>query len=216
MTLLQTASKWNTETSNMQANKIEKDSYLWNAFNTVNVSDADQAVGIGSGLTERQLESYMVRLNYGFNERYMLTVSGRWDGASQLADGNKWDFFPSAALAWRAGEEDFVKNLGWVSNLKLRLGVGVTGNAAVAPYATKGDITSVYLPFNGMTDVLGYTTNEPYYMANQLTMATLEGICNPRIWAGRKPHSGTSDWTTASSTDGSGVAWTSTGAAPTT
>ena len=172
VTLLQTASKWNTETSNMSAQMLEKDSYLWNAFNTVNVSNTDQKVGLGSGLTERQLESYMIRLNYGFNERYMLTVSGRWDGASQLAEGNKWDFFPSAALAWRIGEESFIKdNAKWVSNLKLRLGVGVTGNAAVAPYATIGDITSFYLPFNGLTDVLGYSTNEPYYMANQLTMA---------------------------------------------
>ena len=171
VTLLQTASKWNIESSNMQASLIEKDSYLWNAFGTVNVSNADQAVGIGSDLIERQLQSYMVRLNYGFNERYMLTLSGRWDGASQLAEGNKWDFFPSAALAWRIGEESFIKNLGWISNLKVRLGVGVTGNAAVAPYDTKGDITSIYLPFNGMTDVMGYTTNEPYYMATQLTMA---------------------------------------------
>ena len=171
VTLLQTASKWNTETSNMQASLIEKDSYLWNAFNTVNVSNADQAVEIGSGIVERQLESYMIRLNYGFKERYMLTVSGRWDGASQLADGKKWDFFPSAALAWRIGEEDFIKTQAWISNLKLRFGVGVTGNAAVAPYDTKGDIMSIYLPFNGMTDVLGYTTNEPYYSANQLTMA---------------------------------------------
>lgn len=171
VTLLQTASKWNTETSNMNASLIEKDSYLWNAFNTVNPSNADQSVGLGSGLVERQLESYMIRLNYGFNERYMLTVSGRWDGASQLADGNKWDFFPSAALAWRIGEEEFMKSASWVSNLKLRLGVGVTGNAAVAPYDTKGDITSVYLPFNGLTDVIGYTTNEPYYSGTQLTMA---------------------------------------------
>lgn len=171
VTLLQTASKWNTETSRMNASLIENDSYLWNAFNTVNPANADQAVGISSGLVERQLESYMIRLNYGFNERYMLTVSGRWDGASQLADGNKWDFFPSAALAWRIGEEDFISRIGWISNLKLRFGVGVTGNAAVSPYDTKGDITSVYLPFNGMTDVLGYTTNEPYYSGTQLTMA---------------------------------------------
>ena len=197
VTLLQTASKWNTETSNMSASNIEKDSYLWNAFNTVNPSNSDQSVALGSGLVERQLQSYMIRLNYGFNERYMLTVSGRWDGASQLADGNKWDFFPSAALAWRLGEEDFIKNLGWVSNLKLRLGVGVTGNAAVSPYDTKGDITSIYLPFNGMTDVLGYTTNEPYYTANQLTMANPNlgwekttqwnigldyGFLNGRVW----------------------------------
>ncbi|MBQ9356903.1 MAG: TonB-dependent receptor [Prevotella sp.] len=175
VTLLQTASKWNTETSNMSAQMIEKDSYLWNAFNTVNVTSTDQKVGLGSGLTERQLESYMIRLNYGFNDRYMLTVSGRWDGASQLAEGNKWDFFPSAALAWRVSEEDFMKQAPWVSNLKVRLGVGVTGNAAVAPYATKGDITSFYLPFNGLgRDLIGYSTNEPYYMASQLTMANPE------------------------------------------
>ena len=116
----------------------------------------------------------MVRLNYGFNERYLLTVSGRWDGASQLADGHKWDFFPSAALAWRIGEEEFIKNISWISNLKVRLGVGVTGNSAVSPYATKGDITSIYLPFNGMENVLGYTTNEPYYSGTQLTMANPE------------------------------------------
>lgn len=174
VTLLQTASKWNTETSGMNAVNIAKDSYLWNAFNTVDVTNADNKVGISSGLTDRQLESYMVRLNYGFNERYLLTVSGRWDGASQLAEGHKWDFFPSAALAWRITEEDFMKSVDWVSNLKLRLGVGVTGNAAVNPYETLGDITSIYLPFNGMENVLGYTTNEPYYSGTQLTMANPE------------------------------------------
>lgn len=175
LTLLQTASKWNIENSNIKAEGIEKDSYLWNAMGTVDVTDATKKVTIGSGLTDRQLESYMIRLNYGFNERYLLTVSGRWDGASQLADGHKWDFFPSAALAWRIGEEDFIKNLNWVSSLKLRLGVGVTGNSAVAPYNTKGDITGIYLPFNGadgkLWNVLGYTTNEPYYSGTQLTMA---------------------------------------------
>ena len=175
VTLLQTASKWNTETSGMSAVNIAKDSYLWNAFNTIDVTNADNKASMSSGITERQLESYMVRLNYGFNERYLLTVSGRWDGASQLAEGHKWDFFPSAALAWRIGEESFIKdNAKWVSNLKLRLGVGVTGNSAVSPYATKGDITSIYLPFNGMENVLGYTTNEPYYSGTQLTMANPE------------------------------------------
>lgn len=197
VTLLQTASKWNTETSYMNANNIAKDSYLWNAFETVNPTDADQAVKLGSGITDRQLESYMIRLNYGFNERYMVTLSGRWDGASQLADGNKWDFFPSAALAWRASEEEFIKNIQWISNLKVRLGVGVTGNAAVSPYDTKGDITGIYVPFNGVGDVLGYTTNEPFYMKDQLTMANPDlgwekttqwnigldfGFLNSRIW----------------------------------
>lgn len=171
VTLLQTASKWDVETSSMSAQGLAKNSYLWNAFGTVDLNNADYKASMNSNITERQLESYMIRLNYGFNERYLLTVSGRWDGASQLAPGHKWDFFPSAALAWRIGEEEFIKNVSWISNLKLRLGLGVTGNAAVSPYQTIGDITSIYLPFNGMDNVLGYTTNEPYYSANQLTMA---------------------------------------------
>ena len=87
VTLLQTASAWNIEESSMAANKIAKPSYLWNAFGTIDLTNTDHKASMGSGITERQLTSYMVRLNYGFNERYLLTVSGRWDGASQLADG---------------------------------------------------------------------------------------------------------------------------------
>lgn len=171
VTLLQTASSWNIEESSMNANNIAKPSYLWNAFGSVDILNKDNKAGMGSGLTERQLTSYMVRLNYGFDERYLLTVSGRWDGASQLSEGHKWDFFPSAALAWRINQESFLKDVSWISNLKLRLGFGTTGNAAVSPYATKGDITSIYLPFNGMSNQIGYTTNEPYYMKDQLIMA---------------------------------------------
>jgi hypothetical protein len=111
-------------------------------------------------------------LNYSFDSRYLLTVSGRWDGASQLAEGQKWDFFPSAALAWRIINEGFMKSTGnMVTDLKLRVGVGTTGNAAVAPYETKGDILAIFLPFNGLANQLGYTTNEPYYSRDQLSMA---------------------------------------------
>lgn len=174
VTLLQTASSWNIEDSSMSANNIPKSSYLWNAFDTIDVTNADNNVGIGSGLTERQLSSYMIRLNYGFDDRYLLTVSGRWDGASQLAEGNKWDFFPSAALGWRIDKESFMESTDWISQLKLRLGVGTTGNAAVDPYATKGDIASIFLPFNNLSNQIGYTTNEPYYSRNQLSMANPE------------------------------------------
>lgn len=88
-----------------------------------------------------------------------------------MSEGNKWNFFPSAALAWRVNQEEFLRNVSWLDNLKLRVGLGVTGNAAIDPYATKGDITSFYLPFNGMNNVLGYATNEPYYTKDQLSMA---------------------------------------------
>lgn len=171
ITLLQTASSWNIESSSMNASNIAKPSYLWNAFGSVDITNSDNKAGMSSGLTERQLTSYMVRANYGFNERYLLTVSGRWDGASQLAEGHKWDFFPSAALAWRMNQEAFLENASWLDNLKLRVGFGTTGNSAVDPYATKGDIASIYLPFNGLDNQVGYTTNEPYYTKDQLSMA---------------------------------------------
>lgn len=109
VTLLQTTSKWNCETSSMAANNIEKDSYLWNAFGTVDITNKDNGTSMSSGINDHHLESYMIRLNYGFNDRYMLTISGRWDGASQLAEGHKWNFFPSAAIAWRVNEEAFMK-----------------------------------------------------------------------------------------------------------
>src|SRR5690606_27396130 len=139
------------------------------------ITNADNKASMSSGINQRQLSSYMARLNYGFDNRYLLTVSGRWDGASQLGDGtSKVDFFPSAALAWRLDNEEFIRNVSWINNLKLRLGVGTTGNAAVNPYATKGAISSIYLPFNGISNQIGFTTNEPYYTANQLTLANAE------------------------------------------
>lgn len=171
VTLLQTASSWDYETSAMSAAYIAKPSYLWNAFGTVDLTDSKQDASMSSGITERQLESYMVRLNYGFNERYLLTVSGRWDGASQLSEGNKWDFFPSASLAWRINQEDFMgATSGWLDNLKLRAGFGVTGNAAVDPYSTLGNIRSILIPFTGGNHT-AYTTNEPFYFKDGLELA---------------------------------------------
>ena len=161
VTLLQTASKYNYENSSMVNHNIPKDSYLWNNMGSASITDTNNDAGMGSGFKESSMESYMIRVNYGFDERYLLTASGRWDGASQLAPGHKWDFFPSLAVAWRIDQEEFM-NYYWLNNLKLRLGVGVTGNAAVDLYATKGEISQMFLPF-GDTSTPGYTTSEDYY-----------------------------------------------------
>lgn len=97
--------------------------------------------GIGTGLTENTLSSFMGRVNYSFANKYLLTASGRYDGASVLAPGNKWSFFPSFALAWKMQEESFLKAVNWVNELKLRIGYGVTGNSSVAPYTTSGPLS---------------------------------------------------------------------------
>lgn len=82
--------------------------------------------------------SYVLRLNYAYKGRYLATVSSRWDGSSKFQKDNRWGAFPSMALAWRISEEDFAKELSWISNLKLRASIGLTGNNAnVGPYDTQ-------------------------------------------------------------------------------
>lgn len=103
-----------------------------------NVNEAQLNITTQSGKNEWSILSFMGRINYGFKERYLLTFTGRYDGSSRLAAGNKWDFFPSAAFAWRIKEEQFMKSLDFITNLKLRLSYGVTGNTAIETYATQG------------------------------------------------------------------------------
>ncbi|MDR1524424.1 MAG: TonB-dependent receptor [Tannerella sp.] len=175
VTLLQTASKYNNETASMSAENIPKTSFKWNNMGSVDITSSDVKASIGSGLKESSMASYMARLNYAFMDKYLLTASGRYDGASVLAEGNKWHFFPSAALGWRLEQEEFIKNLTWISQLKLRLGIGAVGNSAVGIYETIGNIQSFYVPFGGSSNVLAYATNEPYYTNSQVLMA------NPKL-----------------------------------
>lgn len=174
VTLLQSASKYTAESGSMSASAIPNEQFLWYNMGSVDITDASTyGAAMSTGYTGSQLNSYMVRANYSFNNRYLLTVSGRWDGSSVLAEGHKWDFFPSAAIAWRMEEEDFLKDVSWISQLKFRLGVGTTGNSAVDPYGTLGQIQSFYVPF-GATGVLAYATNEPYYTSSQVQLANSE------------------------------------------
>ncbi len=139
MTLMQSASAYHYEMGDMRATNVASSDELW-----YNIGSAGTLNSFGTGLTETQMASYMIRLNYGYKDKYLLTASMRWDGASQLAEGHKWASFPSAAIAWRMDQEDFLKDISWLNQLKLRIGMGVTGNAAIKAYATKGAITGLY------------------------------------------------------------------------
>lgn len=89
-----------------------------------------------SGYSAWQMESYMTRINYSLMNRYSLTFTGRLDGSSRFGANNKHAFFPSAALAWRLSEEDFLKQLAFLSNLKLRLSYGSSGEQGIPMYQT--------------------------------------------------------------------------------
>ncbi|GAA4300233.1 SusC/RagA family TonB-linked outer membrane protein [Aestuariibaculum suncheonense] len=83
---------------------------------------------VNSSFSKQQLESYTARVNYALMNKYLFTFTGRYDGASILAKGNKWAFFPSAAFAWKVIDEDFMKSQDFISNAKIRLSYGKTGN----------------------------------------------------------------------------------------
>lgn len=83
-----------------------------------------------------QLVSYLGRVNVSFLDKYLVTASFRADGSSKFAKGSRWGYFPSASLAWRMEQEEFMKNLTWLSQLKVRVSYGVTGNQSIDPYST--------------------------------------------------------------------------------
>jgi len=98
-----------------------------------------------NSLSETQMASYMARVNYSWKNRYIATVSFRYDGASQLGEGHKWAGFPSVALGWRIDQEAFMKDVSWLDQLKLRAGWGRTGNYSVGVYATKDDLSNIII-----------------------------------------------------------------------
>ncbi len=111
----------------------------------------------GSDATEWGLISYLGRVNYNLMEKYLVSVNGRVDGSSRFGENNKYAFFPSFAVAWRAIEEPFIQDLGVFSNLKIRTSYGFTGNQeiglfnslptlATTTYAIGGDLVTGFMP----------------------------------------------------------------------
>ena len=101
------------------------------------MSGAENNITMSSGYWKENMISYMARINYAFAEKYMITLTGRADGASVFGRNNKYGFFPSAAVAWQIGDEDFIRdNAEWVNMLKLRVSYGANGNNAISRYQT--------------------------------------------------------------------------------
>ncbi|MBN1463184.1 MAG: TonB-dependent receptor [Paludibacteraceae bacterium] len=119
------------------------DRSLWYNFST------NKNATSTSYLEKRALVSAFTRVSYNYKSRYLLNLTARADGASQLAEGNKWDYFPAASIAWRVNEESFMNQFSFISDLKLRSGYGVSGNASVDPYSTAAtlNVKPLYVQF---------------------------------------------------------------------
>lgn len=154
LTLLQSIQQDKSEDLSVSVQDLAYATQLW-----YNVGSAPTITGVSSSYTKWQMASFMGRLNYTLKDRYLMTVSARYDGSSRLAPGHKWVLFPSAALAWRITEEDFMDNIQVMNNLKLRLGYGLTGNSAIQPYKTAGNLE--YSRYNyGNSNVMAFYQNE--------------------------------------------------------
>ena len=116
-----------------------------------------------SYVSKQTLNSFLGRANYVYDNKYMFTASYRADGSSVFGANNKWGYFPSAAVAWRASEEAFIQNLGVFSNLKLRGSWGKTGNQAIQPYQTLANLASGFnYPYDGNgTANIGFLLGRP-------------------------------------------------------
>lgn len=107
-----------------------------------NIGSGSQQNVPSSGYSKWTMISFLGRLNYSYQSKYLATFNMRADGSSRYSKGGKWGYFPSGALAWRMSEENFMKNLSFITSWKWRLGYGITGNTAISPYQTLDLITS--------------------------------------------------------------------------
>jgi TonB-linked SusC/RagA family outer membrane protein len=136
--------------------------------------------------TKSTLLSYLGRINYSYDNKYLFTASFRADGSSKYSDGNKWGYFPSGAIAWKAKEEGFLKDNQTISDLKVRASWGLTGSQAISAYATLNSLYSgkavfgdalytTFAPGTSLPGNLKWETTEQYDLGFDL------GILNNRF-----------------------------------
>ena len=108
------------------------------------------------------LLSGIARVNYKFKQKYLFTAAIRADGCSKFGENNKWGYFPSGAFAWRAGEENFIKNLNVFNNLKFRVSYGINGNQGISPYQSLSKISTSKTVLNDNLVNAAYPSSSPY------------------------------------------------------
>lgn len=148
--------KVSTEISMAEAFGISSDA---SGFNNLGFSDPTRSV-VSSTYNGFQIASFFGRLNYTYKNKYLFTLVGRTDGSSVFAPGNKYEFYPSAAAAWKVSEEAFMQNQDFVQDVKLRTSYGKAGNQAIGPYRTLGLLTEANTTLNG-AEVPGITIGRP-------------------------------------------------------
>jgi len=153
VTLLQSVQEYRSEFAKAEVLNLPYSSQLF-----YNIGTAEVKGNLSSGLQEWQLQSYMGRLNYEIDGKYLFQASLRADGSSRLAEGNQWAYFPGLSAGWRL-MEDIAPNNSTFDDLKLRVSYGEVGNTAIDPYQTQGALARTVYAWNE-TPAFGYRLND--------------------------------------------------------
>ncbi|WP_304236909.1 TonB-dependent receptor [Jiulongibacter sediminis] len=153
LTGVQSIQKDNFESYRTEVQGIPAQTQSFHSFNS-----AQSVLGVRSNLIDWTINSFMGRVNYAFDDKYLLTVTMRRDGSSRFGENTKYGNFPGFAVGWNITNEPFMKSLTFLDLLKLRAGWGKVGNQGVAPYQTQGLLGRTTYAF-GSTGAFGYRPN---------------------------------------------------------
>ena len=123
-----------------------------------NLGNASSVLGVGSNLTEWTINSLMARINYDYNDKFLVTLTMRRDGSSRFGVNSKYGNFPGVAVGYNISNEPFLKSVQWLDLLKVRAGWGSVGNQGVSPYQTQGLLNRTAYAWDN-TAAFGYRPN---------------------------------------------------------
>jgi len=153
VTAVQSIQKDRFESSGVTVEGVPAETQL-----NTNLGNAAIINGVRSNLVEWAIASFMGRLNYGFDEKYLLTATIRADGSSRFGANTKWGYFPGMAVAWNISREPFLRDVSIIDNMKIRLSYGSIGNQAITPYQTQGLLGRTFYNWGNST-AYGYQPN---------------------------------------------------------
>ncbi len=152
-----TMQRFELETSDARSFQLSNDI---TGFNNLSFGSNPNRNEVGSDFDAFQLVSWLGRVNYVLNDKYLFTFVGRVDGSSRFAEGNKYGFFPSGAVAWRLSNEPFIQNLNVFDVLKLRASFGISGSQAIPSFRTLALLNFANTTFDG-AEQAGVTLGRP-------------------------------------------------------
>jgi len=149
---------YTTQYSSGEAETAGSKNFVSDATTYNSLQSGSQTLTPTSSAYSWALNSYLARINYSYQHKYNVTLSGRADGSSRFGAGNKWGYFPSAGVSWNANQEEFIKKVTAISNLKVRFSAGKTGNQEIGQYQSLATLSPINYDFNSAL-VTGFAAN---------------------------------------------------------